>query len=135
MDSTRQNKFAKLIQKELTEIFLRDGRNYYGNAFVTITSLKVTPDLGEAKIYLSIYGNPNPQAKVDEVNHHAKEIRRDLGNSIRNQIRRIPELKFFLDDTLEYVEKMEKIFKDLHDSVLPPFDSAQGQTPPAGDNK
>ncbi len=112
MDSTRQQKYSKLIQKEIGEIFQRNGRNYYGKAFVTITGVRVSPDLGIAKVYVSIFGVPDSKKSLEEIESHNKEIRHQLGNNIRHQARIIPELKFFLDDSLDYVEKIEKLLKD-----------------------
>lgn len=112
MDTTRQQKFSRLIQKEIGEIFQKDGYNFFGKAFVTVTGAKISPDLSIAKVYLSIFGSPNSQGVLDEIERHNKEIRKRLGNSIRHQARIIPELKFFLDDSLDQVEKIEKLLKD-----------------------
>lgn len=119
MDSTRQQKFARLIQKELAEIFTREGKHFFGNAFATVTSVKVTPDLSIARVYMSLFKEKNPQAVIDNLHNHMHEVRGKLGNRIKSQARHIPELEFFLDDTLDYVEKMEDIFKKLH---IPPTD-------------
>lgn len=116
MDSTRQQKFSRLIQKELAEVFLKN-RSLAANAFITITGVRVTPDLGIARINLSIFQHKAPAEIVQHCNQHMHEIRRELGNRIRNQARIIPELHFYLDDSLDYVDKMDKLFKDLH---IPP---------------
>ena len=112
MDSTRQEKYSKLIQKEIGEIFQRNGRDFYGKAFVTVTNVRVSPDLGIAKVYISMFGVPDGKKVIEEISSHTKEIRKHLGNKIRHQARIIPELKFFLDDSLDYVEKIEKLLKD-----------------------
>ncbi len=111
MDSMRQQKYARLIQKEIGEIFQRDGYNYFGKAFVTVTGAQISPDLGVAKIYVSIFGKDS-KAVLSQIEKHTKEIRKALGSNIRHQARIIPELKFFLDDSLDYVEKIEKLLKD-----------------------
>lgn len=111
MDSTRQQKYARLFQKEIGEMFQREGYNFYGKAFVTVTGVKVSPDLGIAKIYLSIFGAKDSMAVLDQIERHNKEIRKRLGAQIRHQARIIPELKFFLDDSLDQVEKIEKLLK------------------------
>jgi ribosome-binding factor A len=116
MDSTRQQKFSRLIQKELAGVFLKN-RSLAANAFITITKVKVTPDLSIARIHLSIFQHKTPADIVQHCNSHMHEIRRELGNRIRNQARIIPELHFYLDDSLDYVDKMEKLFKNLH---IPP---------------
>jgi ribosome-binding factor A len=112
MDSTRQQKYARLIQKEVGEIFQKDGFQFYGRAFVTVTGAKVSPDLSIATIYLSIFGAPDSHAVLQQIESHNKEIRKRLGNSIRHQARIIPALKFFLDDSLDRVEKIEKLLKE-----------------------
>jgi ribosome-binding factor A len=117
MDSTRQNKFSKLILKELAAIFSREGKNYYGNAFVTITEVKVTPDLSMVKVYLSLFKEKNPNVLLELIRQHSKEIRKNLGNRIRNQVRIVPELQFYIDDTLDYAEKIDILMKNI---VIPP---------------
>ncbi len=112
MDTTRQLKYSKLIQKEIGTIFQREGQSFYGKAFVTVTGVRVSPDLGIARIYLSVFGVKNSQETIDQIEKHNKEIRKRLGNEIRHQARIIPELKFFLDDSLDYVEKIEKLLND-----------------------
>jgi len=94
MDSTRQQKFSRLIQKEIGEQFQKDGYGYYGKAFVTVMGAKVSPDLAVAKIYLSIFGVKDTKEVLSRIEKHTKEIRRKLGASIRHQARIIPELNF-----------------------------------------
>jgi ribosome-binding factor A len=112
MDSTRQQKYSRLIQKEIGEIFQRDGYNFFGKAFVTVTMVRVSPDLGIARVYLSIFGSPDANAVLAQIEKHNKEIRKRLGASIRHQARIIPELKFFIDDSLDYAEKIDKLLND-----------------------
>src|ERR1041385_5777213 len=118
MDSTRQQKFSRLIQKEIGEIFQREGTNFYGKAFVTVMNAKVSPDLGIAKIYVSIFGVSDSKQTLKEIDSHNKEIRKKLGIRIRHQARIIPELKFFLDDSLDYVEKIETLLKEKNQKEL-----------------
>ena len=122
MDSTRQQKFGRLIQKELGEIFQRDGKNYYGQNFVTITGVRVTPDLSVARVQVSIFKAPKPEEVMNMIRENSHEIRRELGKRIRNQARIIPALEFFLDDSLDYVDKMENIFKNIN---IPPAPDAE----------
>jgi len=112
MDSMRQQKYSRLIQKEIGEIFQRDGYNFFGKAFVTVTGAQISPDLGQVKIYMSIFGAKDSKSVLHEIEKHTKEIRKLLGSKIRHQARIIPELKFFLDDSLDYVEKIEKLLRD-----------------------
>jgi ribosome-binding factor A len=111
MDTTRQQKYNRLFQKEIGELFQKEGFNFFGKAFVTVTDVRVSPDLGIAKIYLSIFGSKDPNQVMEQIEKHNKEIRKQFGNSIRHQARIVPELKFFLDDSLDYVEKIEKLLK------------------------
>src|SRR5205809_636797 len=112
MDSLRQQKYGRLIQKEIGDIFQKEGYNYFGKAFVTVTGAQISPDLSIAKIYVSILGTNQGQTVLNQIEKHNKEIRKQLGSRIRHQARIIPELKFFLDDSLDQVEKIEKLLKD-----------------------
>ena len=122
MDSTRQLKFSKLIQKELGEIFALEGKGYYGNQFVTITGVTITPDLSHARVRVSIFKSPKPADVMKSLKAHSGEIRKSLGNRIRNQARIIPNLEFFHDDSLDYVDKMEELFKKIN---IPPDESKE----------
>ena len=113
MTSTRQIQYAKLIQKEISSIFTKHGRNYFGNNMVTVTTVSMSPDLGVAKIYLSPFKVKDHEAFINTMNSHKSEIRNLLGRSIRNQVRIIPELIFYVDDSLDYIDKMEKLFNKI----------------------
>jgi ribosome-binding factor A len=113
MESKRQQKFAGVIQEDLAVIFQREGMNYLPNTLVTITKVRVTPDLAIARIFLSFLGNPNLQTALHTIKSHASEIRYKLGARIKDQVRIIPQLEFFVDDTSEYVERMDKIFDKI----------------------
>lgn len=119
MDSTRQNKYAKLIQKELSEIFLYHGKEYYGAAFVTITEVRVSPDLALVKTYLSLFKHKDPDKLMKEINGHAKEIRKQLGERMKNSIRHIPELVFYHDNTADYADNIERLLNEIpkHEST------------------
>ncbi len=114
MDSKRQAKFARLIQKDMADIFLKEGYRLFGNHFIGVSQVRVSPDLGYIKIYLTLMNDKEPQKTVDMIRLHNKELRTMLASRIRNEVRKIPELEFFYDDTMDYVEKMEKIFEELH---------------------
>lgn len=113
MESKRQQKFAGVIQQDLAAIFQREGNNYLPNTMVTITKVRVTPDLAIARIFLSFFGNANTQLALQTIKQHASEIRYKLGSRIKDQVRIIPQLEFFVDDTSEYVDRMDKIFDKL----------------------
>jgi ribosome-binding factor A len=116
MDSTRQLKFARLIQKEISNLFSREGKNYYGSSFVTVTNVKITPDLSVARIHVSVFQHKGAEV-LKQLSHHSREIRKALGERIRNQARIIPELEFFIDDSLDYADRINEIMKDIH---IPP---------------
>jgi ribosome-binding factor A len=112
MESKRQQKFAGVIQQDLATIFQREGNNYLPNTMVTITKVRVTPDLAIARIFLSFF-NGNTASALQTIKLHASEIRYKLGARIKDQVRIIPQLEFFVDDTSEYVDRMDKIFDKL----------------------
>ncbi|MBY0434810.1 MAG: 30S ribosome-binding factor RbfA [Cyclobacteriaceae bacterium] len=115
MSSTvRQQKFSRLIQKELSDIFQRDQRGFLGNTFLTIVEVRVSPDLSFAKVYISMLLAKDKKAALQKLDDHKKEIRKALGARIRNQARIVPELAFFLDEVEEKAEKMDALIKSLN---------------------
>lgn len=120
--TVRQQKFSRLIQKELSDIFLRDKRGIRENAFVTITDVRISPDLGVAKVYISMMLIPDKSAMLDKINARKKEIRKALGDKIRNQARIIPELVFYIDEVEENAFKMDKLIDGL---AIPPENNEQ----------
>ena len=113
MESKRQQKFAGVIQEDLAAIFQREGNSYLPNTMVTITKVRVTPDLAIARVFLSFFNTDNAALALQNIKSHASEIRYKLGARIKDQVRIIPQLEFFVDDTSEYVERMDKIFDKL----------------------
>jgi ribosome-binding factor A len=113
MESKRQQKFAGMLQQELAAIFQREGASYLPNTLVTITKVRVSPDLAVAKVYVSFLNTSNTTLSVNTINSHSGEIRYKLGARIRHQARVVPTLTFFVDDTNEYVEHMDKIFDKI----------------------
>ena len=113
MESTRQNKVARLLQKEISEIFVIEGRGYYGSSMVTVTRVRVAQDLSVAKVYLSIFvtGQNDKKEVLKNINLHTKEVRWNLGHRVKHQLRVIPELEFFIDDSLDYIENIENLLK------------------------
>jgi ribosome-binding factor A len=110
-ESTRQKKVAKLIQKEVAGIFLRKGSEYAHGKMISITKVRVSPDLSYAKIYISIFPSTNYSDILHKVQDHANKIRFDLGHKVRSQLRIVPEIAFFIDDSLDYIEKIDKLLK------------------------
>jgi ribosome-binding factor A len=113
MESKRQQKFAGVIQQDLAEIFQREGMNFLPNTLVTITKVRVTPDLAIARVFLSFFNSTDAAASLSSVKAHASEIRYKLGAKIKNQVRVVPQLEFFVDDTNDYVEKMDQLFDQI----------------------
>ena len=110
-ESTRQKKVAKLIQKEVAGIFLRKSSEYAPGKMISITKVRVSPDLSYAKIYISIFPSTNYSDILHKVQDHASKIRFDLGHKVRSQLRIVPEIAFFIDDSLDYIEKIDKLLK------------------------
>ena len=108
MDTTRQQKINRLIQKELSEIFRKQTQQMRG-VLVSVSTVRVSPDLGNAKVYLSIF--PSEQAKelLVSIKTNVKALRFDLGQKVGKQLRVIPELSFYLDDSLDYLENIDKL--------------------------
>jgi ribosome-binding factor A len=111
MESTRQQKIARLIQKDLGEIFQQESRNYFGGVMITVTKVQVAKDLSVAKSYLSIFPSNGKEKIMEVIVKHTKDIRRILGQREHNQLRIIPELQFFLDDSLDYIENIDNLLK------------------------
>lgn len=112
MDSRRQKKVSSAIQQAMSEVFQKHGPDFYGRAFVTITNTTVTPDLAIARFYLSVYNVENKEEIIDRLNNQVGEIRRKFGNKVRNQLRVVPSLEFYLDDTLDEVFRIEQLLKE-----------------------
>lgn len=111
METTRQNKVARLIQKDLGEIFQRNAQAMFAGTMITVTKVNITRDLSIAKVYLSIFGK-DPQNTIKMVKASTKEIRKQLGMRIKNQVKAIPELRFYIDDSLDYIENIENLLKE-----------------------
>lgn len=112
-EGKRQKQVAAEILKELNEIFLKQGYNMMEGGMVSISNVKVTPDLYEARIYLSFFQVKDPKEALQKIKDHSSEIRGELGKRMRHQLRSIPQLSFYEDDTLDYVFKIEKLLDDI----------------------
>ena len=110
METTRQNKIARLIQKELSEIFLLQTKSMPG-VRVWVSIVRISPDMSYARVYLSVFPSDRSEEIVKNINANMKSIRFELGNRVRHQLRIIPELKFFVDDSLDYAEKIDELLK------------------------
>jgi ribosome-binding factor A len=114
MASRRQERFARMIQKELGLYFLEDGKRLFKDALISVTRVIVSPDLGNVKVYVNFINIKNPDELIKLIQFHSNEIKTVIAKRIRNQVRKIPEFHFFYDDSLDYFEKMDEIFKDLN---------------------
>ena len=108
MDSTRQQKISRLVQKELSEIFRRETAKTRGT-LVTVSSVRVSPDLSVANVRLSIFPSENAQDIMDNINASERGIRYQLAQKVRYQLRRCPELKFHIDDSLDYIDHIDEL--------------------------
>lgn len=112
-ETKRQKQIGQLVQQELSSIFQRLGFNVVEGGMISVAAVKMTPDLLEAKVYLSMFQIKAPSEMLERIKERMGEIKKLLGIGLGKQLRRIPELSFFLDDTLDYVFKMEELFKKL----------------------
>ncbi len=115
LEGKRQKQVAGVIHEEMTGIFRKLGLSMIDGGLLSISSVKVTPDLLEARIYLSVFQAKDNAAVLKKVEDKAHEIKRELASNIKHQLRRIPEIKYFLDDTLDHVFKMEELFKKIEE--------------------
>ncbi len=112
MSSIRQQKVERLLQKEISQIFHLNAANWFPNTMVTVTVVRVAPDLSFAKVYLSVFGKMEPTECVELISAHAKLVRGLLGKQIKNQLRITPEVAFYVDDSLDYAEEIEQLLKE-----------------------
>lgn len=110
MDTTRKEKISRLIQKELGDLFMLQTKASHG-VLISVSKVRISPDMGIATAYLSIFPSEKGKELLDNINAHAKEIRYDLGKRVRFQLRIIPEVRFFLDDSLDYIEHIDTLLK------------------------
>ena len=113
MQETRQAKISRLLQKELAQIFQGQTRRMHG-MMVSVTRVKISPDLSVCTAYLSVFPSEKAEEVINNVNTNAKTIRYDLGQRIRNQVRIIPELRFFIDDSLDYIDRIDEQIGRAH---------------------
>jgi ribosome-binding factor A len=112
-EGKRQKQIGGLIQEEINAIFQRLGLSFVNNSMVSVSSVKITPDLLEARIYVSIYNAQDKKEVLKKLEDRHWEVKKELAARVKHQLRRIPELKFFLDDTLDQVFKMEELFNKI----------------------
>ena len=108
METTRQNKIARLLQKELSEIFQLQTRQNRG-VLITVSACRISPDLSICRVYLSVFPSERAEEIVKNINENQKQVRYELGTRVRHQLRIVPELKFFIDDSLDYIEHIDEL--------------------------
>lgn len=113
LEGKRQKQVAAVLEKDLNDIFQRLGLSMINGGMVSIASVKVTPDLFEARVYLSFFKVADPVDTLKMIEEKAWEIKKELTTRVRHQLRSMPQLSFYIDDTLEYVDKMEQLFKEI----------------------
>lgn len=113
LEGKRQKQVASVLEKELNDIFQRLGLSMMDGGMISISSVKITPDLFDARIYLSFFKVKDPVEALKTINDKSWEIKRELTARVRHQLRSMPQLTFYIDDTLEYVDKMEQLFKEI----------------------
>jgi ribosome-binding factor A len=111
MESTRQKKVSRLIQKELADIFLRKSNEVAPGKLVSITLVRVSPDLSFARIFLSIFPSSDQKEVLGYIKDRTTKIRYELGQKVRSQLRIVPEIAFFIDDSLDYIDNIDKLLK------------------------
>lgn len=124
-ESKRQKQVGQLVMEEMSDIFQREGINIINGGMVSISKVSVTPDLLEARVFLSLYKIDKPEELMRDIESRTGELRNQLGRRVRHQLRRIPELKFFMDDTLDHVFKMEELLKSIKTEPKPGEESEQ----------
>ncbi len=110
METTRQSKIGRLLQKELGETFLAETKQMHG-VLISVSAVRVSPDLSIAKVYLSIFPSEKAQEMLDNINAKSKNIRHEVAQRVRYQLRRMPDLVFYIDDSLDYLEKIDELLK------------------------
>lgn len=108
----RQQKISRQIQRDIAEILQRDGSHILKGALVTVTTVRISPDFGYAKVYFSIFPFSRNEEVMSSLEQNNWFLRRELGKRIRNQLKVVPELQFFLDDSLEYIENIDSLLKE-----------------------
>lgn len=110
METTRQQKIGRLLQKELSEIFLMQARQMKG-LMISVSAVRMSPDMSSARVYLSFFPSDKGAELLPAIRDNAKQIRFELGNIVRHQLRIIPQLSFYIDDSLDYLEKIDTLLK------------------------
>jgi ribosome-binding factor A len=112
MESTRQQKVSRMLQRELGEYFQQHAREFLPGKMITVTVVRISPDLGVAKVYLSIFPLNDKEDPLERIRAGASTIRNHVGRKIKNQVRSIPEFIYYLDDSLDYIDKIDNLLNE-----------------------
>jgi ribosome-binding factor A len=112
MDSTRQNKISRLLQKDLAEIIQKEGRDLFSGVMISVTNVRISPDLSVARVYLSIFPSEKGPAALLEIKKNTSLIRGLLGLKVGKQLRIVPQLDFHIDDSLDYIDNIDRLLKE-----------------------
>ena len=127
METTRQAKISRLLQKELSEIFRKQTAKTRGS-IVTVTTVRVSPDLSVAKAYISVFPSDKSEAVLESVRKSAQTIRYELAKIVRFQLRKTPELSFFRDDSMDYIENIDSLLGKTKETVSEPEENTPAET-------
>lgn len=111
MESTRQKKIARLLERDFGEIFQRLGKDHFPGALLSVTKVRVTPDLGIARVYISMFPVKDKNELLYWVRDNSAAIRNDLAQRVRHQLRIVPDLEFYVDDSLDYQENIDRLLR------------------------
>jgi len=111
MENTRQNKISKLLEHDLANIFQHIGKDHFRGTLISITKVNITSDLGIARVNISVFPSAKSADILAYINTHSAAIRNELGQKVRHQLRRVPELEFYIDDTLDYIDNIDKLLR------------------------
>ena len=112
METTRQNKISRLLQKDLAEIFQKEGRDFFRGIILSVTNVRISPDLSVARVYLSIFPSEKGKETLVEIKQLQSRIRGLLGQRVGKQLRIVPQLDFFIDDSLDYIDNIDRLLKE-----------------------
>jgi ribosome-binding factor A len=112
METTRQNKISRLLQKDLAEIFQKEARDMFHGIMLSVTNVRISPDLSVARVYLSIFPSEKGETTLLEIKLHQSRIRGLLGLRVGKQLRIVPQLDFFIDDSLDYIDNIDRLLKE-----------------------
>ncbi len=112
METTRQNKISRLIQKDLADILQKEGKDMFHGILISVTNVRISPDLSVARVYLSIFPSDKAAATLKEIKVHQSKIRGLLGIKVGKQLRIVPQLDFHIDDSLDYIDNIDRLLKE-----------------------